>query len=161
MKTRMVCLRSLLLGAFVLAAGVVWWRIGMTRSAAKNQARGVLEQINQALGLSNGKELLKSICVPLAVRGRTEMEQMEFVRKALADEVSAEGVQALARDGVFGPLGTVFSNEAARWAGQVGVSVSECVAFRMEKNGVVAEVAIATNGMPRVIRCNNVKQMAL
>jgi hypothetical protein len=70
-------------------------------------------------------------------------------------------VRVLSKEGLFGPLSVVFPNEAASWASAAGVDASSCVAFRLEKNGVVAEVAIATNGVPRVIRCNNVKQMAL
>jgi len=119
MKARTVRLNSLLLGALVLTAGVVWWRIGVTHNTAKNRARDVLEQMNRALVSSDGKGLLKSICVPATIRDRTEMEQKEFVRKALADEVSAVGINVLAREGTFGPLAVVFSNEAVRgWAGR-------------------------------------------
>lgn len=124
------------------------------------QALALMEQLGAALSAPGERALLDLLVVPAAVRGRTESEQNEFVRKALADEVSAEGIRVLAKEGSFGPLAAVFSNEAARWAGAAGVSVSNCVAFRLERNGVVAEVAIATNGSPRVIRCNNVKQMA-
>jgi hypothetical protein len=35
------------------------------------------------------------------------------------------------------------------------------VAFRLERNGLVAGLMLATNVTPpRVVRCNNVKQMA-
>ncbi len=138
----------------------VFWLSLKQRPSARNDAEVALNRLEQAVSSADGKALLDLLVVPASVRDRTQSEQTEFVRKALQDEVSAEGVRVLAKEGVFGPLGTVFSNEAARWAGQAGVAVPDCVAFRMEKNGVVAEVAIATNGTPRLIRCNNVKQMA-
>jgi hypothetical protein len=144
---------------FLLVVGLVW-RLRPERETPKRSARQALERLEQALASADVKALLEAVCVPASVRSRTDAEQNEFLRKALADEVSAEGIQVLAREGVFGPLSVVFSNEAARWAGQAGVNMSNCVAFRLEKNGVVAEVAIATNGTPRVVRCNNVKQMA-
>ena len=126
----------------------------------REKAAAALDRLDGALKSADGKALLDTLAVPAAVRERTTAEQNEFVRKALADELSAEGIRVLAREGQFGPLAVVFSNEAERWAGAAGVSVAECVAFRLAKNGVVAEVAVATNGTPRVIRCNNVKQMA-
>jgi hypothetical protein len=55
----------------------------------------------------------------------------------------------------------VFPQEAPFWAKAAGVEVADCVAFRGEKNGIRAEVVITTNGAYRIIRVNNVKQMAL
>ena len=86
---------------------------------------------------------------------------MDFVRKALAEEVSQEGIKALQKDGQFGRLNEIFPGEAERWAEQAGVKVDDCVAFCAERNGIRAEAVLlmrGTSGM--VVRINNVKQLA-
>ncbi len=109
---------------------------------------------------------------PLRSRAGPAPEQAEFLTKALADEISPEGLAVLQREGSFGPLATVFAAEAEGWAKQGGVKVEDCVAFKLERNGLRAEVVLAA-GTPlaprlsplatsmRILRCNNVKQLAL
>ncbi len=58
---------------------------------------------------------------------------MEFLTKALRDEISAEGIGALKKDGAFGPLRKMFPTEAETWANQAGVKAEDCVAFKMER----------------------------
>ena len=54
-----------------------------------------------------------------------------------------------------------FPGEGGKWAEAFGVDPSDCVAFRAEKNGLRAElVLVKTNGFTRILRCNNVKQLA-
>jgi hypothetical protein len=50
-----------------------------------------------------------------AVSGKTAAEQTEFLCKALADEISPEGLAVLKRDGQFGSLilGTTTGNGLA------------------------------------------------
>ena len=68
---------------------------------------------------------------------------------------------ALARKGTFGPLLTVLSVPGPRWARQAGVNPSNCVAFQMVRDGLRAELVLATNMTHwRVVRRNNVRQMA-
>ena len=67
----------------------------------------------------------------------------------------------LQREGSFGLLRTLFPAEAEKWAKQAGVKPEDCVAFKMERTGVRAEVVLLREGQTlRVVRCNNVKQMA-
>ena len=52
--------------------------------------------------------------------------------------------------------------EALRdWCQQSGIDMDNCVAFKMERAGIRAEVVLVREGETyRVVRCNNVKQMA-
>jgi hypothetical protein len=94
-------------------------------------------------------------------------EQTEFITKALRDELSAEGLEALRKGAQFGPLKELFPAEADAWASQAGVKAEDCVGLRMERNGIRAEVVLVRSpnheSRPpfRIVRCNNVKQMAL
>ena len=86
---------------------------------------------------------------------------MRWIADVLRDEVSAEGLAELRRHARFGPLAEVFPDEAKRWADTASVPVGECVAFRMERDGLRAEVVLhRTPAGFRILRCNNVKQMA-
>ncbi|MBI4327376.1 MAG: hypothetical protein HY674_19245 [Chloroflexi bacterium] len=109
--------------------------------------------------------------MPSAISSRTVPEQIEFITKALRDEISPEGIEMLRKRGQFGPLKDLFPIEAGGWAKQAGVGVEDCVAFKMERNGLRAEVVLmkpsTLNSQPstaeahfRILRCNNVKQMA-
>ena len=157
--------RSVTLAAvaiLVLLAGLYVWRGQPHRDTPRRVAIESLQELDKALGAADAEALLKAVLLPPAVADRTPAEQAEFLRKALADEVSPEGIKVLARDGAFGPLKQVFPGEANRWAAAAGVNPADCVAFRLERNGITAEVVVATNlAPPKVLRCNNVKQMAV
>jgi len=99
--------------------------------------------------------------MPVAIRSQTPAEQQEFLTKTLADEISPAGVEALKRHAEYGPLKSVFPKEAPVWCSQAGVNVDDCVAFKMERAGIRAEVVMLHEGQTyRLVRCTNVKQMA-
>lgn len=150
----------------LIAGGFCWlrWKEGEPRRCALQ----IVGRLEAALRTGNSADLLGTVCLPAAVQGRTAPEQAEFLRKALQDEISAEGLVVLGRDGEFGPLPTLYPTEAKRWADQAGVNPEDCIAFKLERNGLRAEVVLARpstlDSQPatgfRVLRCNNVKQLA-
>jgi len=137
--------------------GYLYWRHDQPR---RNAAQAI-SRLASALMNPNTAELLDTVLVPAAIHGRTPAEQLEFLTKALRDEISSEGLAVLRREGSYGTLEKLFPQEAAAWAGQAGVQPSDCVAFRLDRNGVRAEVVLVHEGQAyRVVRCNNVKQLA-
>ena len=99
--------------------------------------------------------------VPAAAAEKSPAEQTRWLSEILRDEISPEGLAELQRHGRFGPLAEVFPDEANRWAESARLPVESCVAFRMERDGIRAEVVLhQTPAGFRVVRCNNVKQMA-
>jgi hypothetical protein len=150
----------------LVVAGVLWlrWQEGLPR----RQALQTLARLDNALRTGNSADLLTVICLPAAVQGRTAPEQAQFLTKALADEISPEGLTVLQGEGAFGPLTNLFPVEAEAWAKEAGVKAQDCLAFKLERNGLRAEVVLARpstlNSQPstgfRVLRCNNVKQLA-
>ncbi|MCB1208709.1 MAG: hypothetical protein KDK97_05260 [Verrucomicrobiales bacterium] len=68
----------------------------------------------------------------------------------------------LARDGKFGSLEALFPGEAKVWAGAYAVNVDECVAFKLQRGGLCAELVL--HGEPdstyRILRCNDIRQLA-
>jgi len=118
-------------------------------------------RLDETLRGKNQLEIRDFVLVPSAYRTRTAREQEDFLRKALKDEISSEGLAELDRIGECGPLMEVFPEKGEKWARQFGVDPTNCVAFRAEKNGLQAELVIyGTNSLRRVLRCNNVKQLA-
>ena len=99
--------------------------------------------------------------MPVAIRSQTPAEQQEFIAKALQNEISPAGVLAMKHHAEFGLAKSVFPVESAAWCQQAGVNADDCVAFKMERAGIRAEVLLVREGQSyRVVRCNNVKQMA-
>jgi hypothetical protein len=143
----------------VIGAGV-WlykWRSAEPRRAALS----AVSEFEKALESNNPASLLQTVVLPAAIQNRTTAEQVEFLTKALRDEISPEGLAALSRNGSYGPLQQIFPNESKGWTSQAGVNPESCVAFRMEKAGLRAEIVLFHEGQSyRVLRCNNVKQMA-
>lgn len=150
-----------------VGAGVYWW----VNDAPRRDSLSHLTRLDAALHSANRADLLRLLIIPAALQGRTTPEQSEFLTKALNDEISPEGLAALQRYGDFGPLKKLFPAEAEGWARQAGVYPEECVAFKLERNGLRAEVVlvlIPTYGVQspkreksyRIVRVNNVKQMA-
>jgi len=120
----------------------------------------VLQSFRAALNSNNSESLLNAIILPQALLGRTVPEQTEFLRKALQDEISVEGLSVLGRQGRFGVLKEVFPAEGAVWARQAGVEVENCVAFKLEQNGLRTEAVLVKEGAGyRIVRCNNVKEL--
>jgi len=141
----------------VVTSGIVYWQYGQPRRTASQ----TLCKLASVLTNPNGSDLLDAILMPVAVRDRTPAEQQEFIAKALRDEISPEGVLALKHHAEFGPAKSVFPVEIANWCKQSGVNADDCVAFKMERAGIRAEVVLVREGKTyRVVRGNNVKQMA-
>jgi hypothetical protein len=157
----------LLLLAVVLGA-TLYWRI---HDAPRRESLASLTRLDTALHSGSRTELLDLLVIPAVVRNRTAPEQSEFLAKALNDEISPEGLAVLKQHGAFGPLKKLFPAEAETWAAQAGVSSDECVAFKLDRNGLRAEVVLvkpstlnpqpSTGEAPyRIVRVNNVKQLA-
>ena len=160
-----LALSFVLLAALLMIGGFFWhlWKQGESRRTSLQ----TLQQLNSALVTANSAQLLELISLPTALAGRTAAEQSEFLVKALRDEVSADGLAVLQHDGAFGPLTNLFPTEARTWSSQAGVPAEACVAFKLERNGLRAEVVLVRIGESgdqnpnlRVLRCNNVKQLA-
>ena len=153
-----ICLRVI----FVVATGLaviasLLWRRGEPRRDAWQE----VSKLADTLANNHGSELLEIVVMPAAVRSQTQAEQQEFIANALADEISPEGVLALKRHAHFGLAKSIFPAEFAGWCRRAGVDPDNCVAFKMERSGVRAEVLLVREGQNyRVVRCNNVKQMA-
>lgn len=159
---------ALVVGALLIAAAAVYW---WHHDAPRRDSLATLARLDNALHSANRAELLDLIVLPAAVQGRTAPEQSEFLVKALNDEISPEGLAVLRKDGAFGPLKELFPAEAEAWARQARVNPDDCVAFKLERNGLRAEVVLEriaefearnAKGRPgyRVVRLNNVKQLA-
>lgn len=147
------------IGLFLIVAVVVWLR--WKGAEPRRFALQALGQLDRALHTGNSPDLLTLICTPAAIQGRTAAEQSQFLTKALADEISPEGLAVLQREGAFGPLTNIFPAEAEMWTKQASVKPEDCVAFKMERAGIRAEVVLLREGQTfRIVRCNNVKQMA-
>jgi hypothetical protein len=151
----------------LLATAVCWW----VHDAPRRQSLASLARLDNALHSANRAELLDLIVLPAAVRDRTAPEQSEFLAKALNDEISPAGLAALKQHGTYGPLKKLFPAEAEGWAQQAGVNPDDCVAFKLDRHGLRAEVVLVRSAEfgvrnakgqteYRVLRLNNVKQMA-
>lgn len=141
----------------------LWWKADAPRRASI----ATLSRLDAALHNNASGDLRHVLVMPAAVAARTDAEQSEFLRKALADEISPEGLSVLKREGQFGPLTNIFPAQAAAWSQAAGVNAGDCVAFKLERNGVCAEVVLVCDGPSkdaeaplRIVRCNNVKQLA-
>jgi hypothetical protein len=152
----------------LVASGLFWWHLG----APRRESLATLAKLEQALHAGGRAELLDLVVIPANVRGYTSPEQSEFLAKALTDEISPEGLAVLRKEGRYGQLREVFPAEAEDWASHAGVMADDCVAFRLERNGIRAEVVLLKQAKPAVpgrlrtapyliVRVNNVKQLAL
>jgi stress-induced morphogen len=127
----------------VLVLGVFsFWHQDQSRRTA------LLSVSRLASDLANpcGAELLDTVVMPIAFRSQTPAEQEEFVAKALADEISQKGVHALKHHAEFGSAKSIFPAEYAGWCRRAGVNPDNCVAFKMERSGVRAEVLLVREG---------------
>ena len=161
--TLIVILAALLLLA---VAGYLWMR-----DAPRRTSLATLARLDHALHGGSTLDLFDLIVLPAAVRGQSRSEQCEFLFKSLNDEISPEGLAALRKQGDYGPLRQIFPAEAEGWARQAGVNPDECVAFKMERRGLHAEVVLlhrpesetrstGDQAEYRILRLNNVRQMA-
>ena len=158
--------RPLILAALVLAAMLavaalllIPWHDGA--GGARRAALQALTRFQSALDSPDPRPLLDTVVVIPALKTNSPAEQADFIRNALAQQVSSEGIAALAKHATFGPLYTVFPRQAARWAFLAGVPLTNCVAFRLQREGFAAEVVLCREGKSyKVMRCNNVRPLA-
>jgi hypothetical protein len=148
-------------------AAVCWW----VHDAPRRTSLDCLARLDTALHSGNRAELLDLVVMPAAVQDESWAEQLEFLGKALGDEISPAGLAVLKRHATYGPLKELFPAEAVRWASQARVDPDDCVAFKLERHGQRAEVVLVKLATPKpqplgpplfyqVVRLNNVKQMA-
>jgi hypothetical protein len=144
------------IGLAVLGAFLLW-----QHSKPRTEALQDLSKLADNLANHHGSELLKMVVVPAAISSQTQDEQQQFLTKVLADEISPAGVLALKQHAQFGSAKNVFPNEFAIWCQQAGVDADSCVAFKMERAGIRAEIVLVHEGQNyRLVRCKDVKQMA-
>ena len=157
--------------ARTLAAVLLVWALFFAwrfHGKSRIQSLQTLRQVQISLTETDNETLLECIVIPAAIQGRSRPEQTRFLRKALLDELSSEGILTLEQHSRFGSLMKIFPDEAEVWASLAGVNPDDCVAFRLERNGHRAEVVLAEINAPestdestyRIVRINNVRQMA-
>lgn len=139
--------------------GYLSWRYVHT---PRRMALSSLSELERVLGLSSksfsqdSDPILNRVSIPEAFQRRSPREQAEFLRKALKDEVSPEGIAALKKQGRFGSLLEIFPEKGPIWAKQMGVDPMACVAFASGEIPMQAEVVLLTKGY-KIVRCNNVR----
>jgi len=146
---------------FVLGAGGLSLLL-LKHNEPKRISLVALDRLDAALKSQDSNKLLDSLVIPKALVGKTPAEQSEFIRKVLRDEITAEGIAELKKNAQFGPLKSMFPEDADRWAGQAGVAADQCVAFRLDRtNGFRAEAVLYQGGdQLRIVRLNNVRKSA-
>ena len=146
--------------ALLLAGALVSYR-AWQKGQPRREALAALTRLEMALTGASPDALLKTVRLPSATRQKTETEQVDFLRRALGEEISGEGLRILKQQAQFGPLLSLFPDEGPRWASQAEVNPQECVAFKVERVGLRTEVVLHVDGKDhRLVRCNNVKQLA-
>lgn len=156
----MKILRTIGVVALLAIIGCFFW-LRWKHDEPRRQSVQVLQNLAAALK-SDPSRILNVVVVPRVLIGRTQAEREEFISKALREEISEDGIVALENHASFGPLNELFPKQGPDWAKQAGVNPANCFAFKMEHAGVRAEVVLVLEGKTyRVVRCDNVKQMAL
>lgn len=139
---------------------VVFSRKGEGPSAEEERAQTVTTVFVAALDEPEAT-LREKVVVPAAYVSRTGQEQEDFLRKAFRDEISSEGLRVLHQEAEFGPLLSLFPVDGRKWAAQLGVNPTNCVAWRTGRDNLRAElVLLRSGGGYRIVRCNNVQQLA-
>ncbi len=154
------------LGLLALVTGLAPW-FQWRQDEPRRACLSTIHLLEDALASPAPASFSQLVILGAPQSSRTPAEQNEFIRKALADELSAEGLAVLQRKGAFGHLTSLFPAEAQVWATQAGVRAVDCLAFRLDRtNGLRSEVVLTCGsgsaGLPafRIVRLNNVKQLA-
>ncbi|MBI3986609.1 MAG: hypothetical protein HY343_06805 [Lentisphaerae bacterium] len=121
----------------------------------------LLGELRSEMARSSATGVLARVEAPNSIRGWSGNEQAEFIMKALSSQFTELGIRTLSAKAAFGPLKAVFSNEADGWCSAAGVSVSDCVAFRVDGAGFRTEVVIVTNRAYRLLRASNLAQLGV
>ena len=133
--------------------------IWLARARAKMQAVDAGIAFAQLVELRDSAKVESLMVIPPSLVEKTPLERKALIFELLTSEISSEGAKQIASKGQFGPLKDVFPNDAAQWA--AGVPIDDCVAFRMEREGIRAELVLLKSADKHlVLRCNNVRQMA-
>jgi len=153
MKSRVFALVAV--GVFALA---IWLRWQL--ASPRREALLTLENLHRTLMTGSANLALEQVRLPQAWQDRTRAEQAEFLSKALHNELTPGGIQALKQRATFGSLTNLFPEEASKWAVQAGVQPEACVAFRLDHTEFRTEVVLLKQGERlRVLRCNNVTRI--
>ena len=140
-------------------AAVLWWRASVRNDRAR--AAEPARSLAAALASGDRAAIRQLVVTPDFLAAKSPDERDQLLLDLLASEISPGGLTILQESGQFGPLSEVFPAEADSWARAFSVSPDECVAFRMENGDNPAELVLhrGANGY-RVLRCNNVRQLA-
>ena len=143
-----------------VAAGSYYWLV-TPPSIEKLATLGVLENLQTAIDFST-EDPSNWVLRPTVAEDKTPEEYQRWLREVLQEEISKEGLAVLAKDAQFGPLLSLFPDQAVAWTSPHSIPPEACLAYRMERAGITAEVVLAPHqGSFKIIRCNNIKQMAL
>jgi len=143
--------------AFLLAVGS-WLLI---RHNARVAPSTVALEFCRRVESGDASRIREMTKIPAFLSEKTPQEQEHLLLELLSSEISSEGTRKLTSDGQFGSLSDIFPDDADSWAKSFGVSPNDCVAFRMEREGIRAELVLfKSNGQYLILRCNNVRQMA-
>ena len=154
----------LFIGMIVMMAGIsfvfAWkqWKAARPKRMAIQYLDRFSEMVTAKSVEGNPCEM---VLLPSVYRQRTIQEQNDFVRKALTDEISEEGVRVITSKGEFGTLREIFPMEAESWTKPHGINPDECVAFKAFRGGIRGELVLQMHGADyRIVRCNNIRQLA-
>lgn len=128
-RSAKIWLAVLLLLAVFCAVLVKHWKAGEPR----RQSIKVLAALEANLHAAQSPAILDLLLIPPAIQSRTSLEQIEFLHKALQDEISPEGIRALQRNGRFGSLKELFPAEARAWATLAGVNLTTALPSKWNK----------------------------
>ncbi len=129
--------------------------------AHRREAIQALVELDRLIRNADSAPALAKVILPPSQANAQQDAQAAWLRSTLQDEISDTGIHEMQRHADFGALKELFPVEGLRWAASAQVQPDDCVAFRMERNGITAEVVLhrSASGM-RILRCNNIKQMA-
>lgn len=129
--------------------------------APRRRALQSLQRLQTAVFSNDGGAILSAVRLPEHISRLKAPEQAEWAETLLRAELSPRGLIEMQKHARFGRLLDLFPDEGSRWATAAGAPADRCLAFRMERAGIRAEVVLEpTSADYRIIRCNNVAAMA-
>jgi hypothetical protein len=154
-RTTLICL-AVAMFLLVAASALVW----LQGTSPRSQAICTAFEFATAVQKDSFGSLEHLVYLPSVVSEQSGDERIRFLREVLSNEVSVAGIKALRTNGQFGPLRMIFPEQADRWAKLFQINAEDCVAFKMQRNGITAQlVLVKQKNEFRILRCNNVKQM--
>jgi hypothetical protein len=142
----------------LLGAGIKW----LSQKRIRDDICHTMNRLNSAVDTADRKVLAELISSPAYLLEKAPEERGLLMMDLLKDEISKEGIEILMREGKYGALQEIFPNEATPWAKSFDVNPEDCVAFRLNRNDLTAELVLhrQTDGSFRVLRCNDIRQLA-